>query len=602
TFLLDVLDNLPRLRLSSNHLKMILWIMWNSDPKDVPSYKALRDEQAKLRNLCGIPSIQYKSEQGDIYYLNDVVNMMKKNFENPETAQHIMYHPEDTDGAPCSEFTQFARLRENPEQLTPSFRKDDKRFYVDELASLSDGRLVIPLIWVNVKGMVHAYCRMVTVESIGLVVGDVEIRVLASDLDLNFPELLECGTLDFSKQSASYAALMPNKFRELDKDEDHIVIWMPVWADDVSGACSKQYQKHVNVYMCNGSLPGKLVQQEYHVNFVGSSQQASATEMLGSVMKQVKATHANPVHCYNAATRRYYRFRIQVPYLPADNPQQSEECSHIGHNGSFPCRICHIGGTYAEKESDKGYEAMYNAGKLRSSAETRDAIFKQICSASCGVATHVDAMKTESGTADKVAQKWIDILLTKSSELKKMNPQRSIDDISIELLLWLSTQTTQPYNPLLDVDDLDPSQDTPVENLHTYLLGHMKYCWHGLHTSWNESKQALFTIRLQSTDTNGLTIPPIRAAYMMQYQNGLIGKHFKTLMQTSVFHIHDIVSINEFTLVKALGELGAVLWISEIDDLNQYLDDLQVLIANVLDAWALVDPAKILKKIKLHLL
>ncbi|KAJ3792663.1 hypothetical protein GGU11DRAFT_749747 [Lentinula aff. detonsa] len=121
TFLLDVLDNLPRLRLSSNHLKMILWIMRNSDPKDVPSYKALRDEQAKLRNLCGIPSIQYKSEQGDIYYLNDVVNMMKKNFENPETAQHIMYHPEDTDGAPCSEFTQFARLRENPEQLTPSF-------------------------------------------------------------------------------------------------------------------------------------------------------------------------------------------------------------------------------------------------------------------------------------------------------------------------------------------------------------------------------------------------------------------------------------------------------------------------------------------------
>lgn len=31
-------------------------------------------------------------------------------------------------------------------------------------------------------------------------------------------------------------------------------------------------------------------------------------------------------------------------------------------------------------------------------------------------------------------------------------------------------------------------------------------------------------------------------------------------------------------------------------------EDLRILIANVLDAWALVDPAKILKKIKLHLL
>lgn len=58
---------------------------------------------------------------------------------------------------------------------------------------------------------------------------------------------------------------------------------------------------------------------------------------------------------------------------------------------------------------------------------------------------------------------------------------------------------------------------------------------------------------------------------MMQYRNGLIGKHFKTLMQTSIFHIHDIVSEHQFTLTKAIGELGALLWIAEIDDLNQYL-------------------------------
>ena len=92
-----------------------------------------------------------------------------------------------------------------------------------------------------------------------------------------------------------------------------------------------------------------------------------------------------------------------------------------------------------------------------------------------------------------------------------------------------------------------------------------------MHTSWNESTQALFTVRLQSTDINGLNIPPIRSAYMMQYRNGLIGKHFKTLMQTAVFHIQDIVSEHQFTLDKAIGELGAVLWIAEIDDLDQYL-------------------------------
>ncbi|KAJ3859039.1 hypothetical protein EV359DRAFT_75733 [Lentinula novae-zelandiae] len=604
-----MLDNLPRLRLSSSHLKMILWIMRNSNPKDVPSYKTLREEQARLRNLCGIPSIQYKSQLGDIYYLNDVIDMIKKNFENPETAQHLMFYPEDTDGGPCSEFTQFVRLREHPEQLTPSFSKDNKRFYVNELAILSDGRMVIPIIWVHVKGVMQAYCRTVTLGPTGLIVHDQEVQIPGSNFTTNFPEIMgQVERLEFAVDSASYASSMPNKYRELDKDKDHFVVWMPVWADDVSGTRSKQYQKHVNVYMCNGSLPGKLVQQEYHVNFVGSSQQVSATEMLGSVMKQVESTHEKPVECYNAATGRYCCFRIQVPYLPADNPQQSEECSHIGHNGSFPCRVCHVGGAYTEKETDEGYEAFYNVGKLRSAAETQDAIFEQICLASRGVASHVEAVKTALGTADKTVQYWIEVLLKKSSELKRKDPRRPVEDISVELLLWLVTQTTQPYNPLLDVNftdfyvDLDASQDTPVENLHTYLLGHEKYAWHSMHTSWNDATQALFTVCLQGTDITGLTVPPIRSAYMMQYRNGLIGKHFKTLMQTAVFHVQDIVSQSQFTLIKALGELGALLWIAEIDDLEQYLEDLEVLIANVLDAWALVDPTKILKKIKLHLL
>jgi hypothetical protein len=78
-------------------------------------------------------------------------------------------------------------------------------------------------------------------------------------------------------------------------------------------------------------------------------------------------------------------------------------------------------------------------------------------------------------------------------------------------------------------------------------------------------------IRLESTDIDGLSVPPIRSAYMMHYRNGLIGKHFKTLMQTMVFHVHDIVNPDQFTLIKAMGALGAVLWVPEIDDMDQYL-------------------------------
>ncbi|KAJ7915268.1 hypothetical protein B0H13DRAFT_1456452, partial [Mycena leptocephala] len=122
-----------------------------------------------------------------------------------------------------------------------------------------------------------------------------------------------------------------------------------------------------------------------------------------------------------------------------------------------------------------------------------------------------------------------------------------------------------------------------------------------LHHNWTAAQQDTFTVRLQGTNLDGLRVPLIRAAYMMQYLNGLIGKHFKILMQTMLFHIHDIVTPDQFALVRALGELGLLLWIPVIDSMEEYLRDLQILIDN-LDAFTTLDPTKILIKLKLHVL
>lgn len=149
---------------------------------------------------------------------------------------------------------------------------------------------------------------------------------------------------------------------------------------------------------------------------------------------------------------------------------------------------------------------------------------------------------------------------------------------------------------------LDPTQDTPVEILHTILLGIIKYVWHLVNISWSDADRATFAIRLQSTDLDGMTVPPLRASYMIQYRNNLIGKHFKTLMQTMPFHVHDLVTPQQFALIKAVGALGAILWVHEIEDIDEYLEDLEILVANVLDAFGDIDAAKIIIKVKLHLL
>ena len=77
---------------------------------------------------------------------------------------------------------------------------------------------------------------------------------------------------------------------------------------------------------------------------------------------------------------------------------------------------------------------------------------------------------------------------------------------------------------------LDVHKDTPVETLHTVLLGVIKYTWKStmdaLKTSHN---MQMFETRLTSLNEEGLHIQRIRAEYIVGYRGALIGRQFKEL-------------------------------------------------------------------------
>ncbi|KAJ3738322.1 hypothetical protein DFH05DRAFT_1454991 [Lentinula detonsa] len=608
--LLDILDNLPRLRLSSNSVKLILWMLKELGISGVPSFNSFRKMQDSLQKQSGITPEAHISEFKNHFHSVNPRDWVAHEFANPHVAPHINLYPERTDG-PRSETWQFERWTEfSPAQLTPMMTRGLRQFWITEVAQLNDGSYVIPHNWIYVTTagtkVLSSDCSDVQVTPHGWTILDSQRTIPSTQFCYNYDDIIsQIGDKIHWQEGIANVPEMPNKLRNLAEGEDLLVVMLPLWCDDVSGNKSKQYNKHINIYSVNGSLPGQLLQQEYFVNFLSTSPNATPLEQFKTLCDQIKETETNPVRCYNAHTGRMCRCILRVPMLPADNPAQAEEASQNGGNSNHPCRKCKVGGGHQDTESPDGYHSFFcDTESLRRSAnEIKTELTAQLHAAMTGVESTVTKMQTASGTKDKITQHWIDELISKARHCKETT-NLSEDEIIEELKAWLEAERGEKMNPLLDLTGLDPSQDTPIEILHTILLGIVKYVWHMLNTTMSEKELELLAVRLQSTNVDGLKIPPLRAAYMIQYRNNLIGKHFKTLMQILPFHIHNFAKLGSahLTLIRSVSALGAHLWIPEIQDLDQYLNDLMIFVGNVLDAFADIDASKILVKIKIHLL
>ncbi|KAH9947059.1 hypothetical protein B0H21DRAFT_856845 [Amylocystis lapponica] len=624
---------------------------------DVPSFSALRKKQMELAREVHIETKQHVSPQSNVFYANLPSETLKLDFANPLVRPHIQVYPEV--GCPVSEFyhgEKWQHVKDDELDLNQLMWADwvnapHKHFYIKELAELRDGRLIIPLKWLVERDVGESFDgHLVAYNS---TTGEFEIsdkdvvRVKATELSANYLDLKARGcSFRFPEYASEWTREMPHPVRKIAKDRPTFTLRLMCWSDDVSGNKTKQFNAHHNIYVENINLPHQKLQQEYFVRFCSTSQHASSSEQMEAVFNDTGEDRWHSA--YDCHLEQEILFRIIVHVLPADNPQQSEHCSHIGSKGNFSCRRCKAGGTSEVRESNEGYKAMFSPdGTPRTHAGTVKEIQDQLYAAGLGIQDTIEEMQTLTGVKDKLAQYWIDIVIARARALQAVHLSNPItkderlkdskltgedrkrvkneikENIQRECHAWLVKQPPDRYcalpedSPLRNVTrpgdhfnvlfsrprTLCPHCDTPCEILHTFSLGGKKYVWHKTTSEWDAKKDEVYAIRLRTSSVDGLLLSPVRSDYILRYKNALVGKHFKILQQVGAFHLHGGICPDLVVdLWKASGELGAMLWYHSISDMEQYLADLEILIANLLDIWAVIDPNRILTKSKLHVL
>jgi hypothetical protein len=87
-----------------------------------------------------------------------------KDLAHPVIASNMALYPEIAAGH-VSEVWEALRWREfDRALLNPMWTSNwFKQFYIDEVAQLTDGSFVMPLMWVTKKGVVHAECYDLTI-------------------------------------------------------------------------------------------------------------------------------------------------------------------------------------------------------------------------------------------------------------------------------------------------------------------------------------------------------------------------------------------------------------------------------------------------------
>ncbi|KAI8445640.1 hypothetical protein BY996DRAFT_6423816 [Phakopsora pachyrhizi] len=178
---------------------------------------------------------------------------------------------------------------------------------------------------------------------------------------------------------------LPNHWRV--KAQGKMIRHVPLnfYADDTSGNLSKQWNKHISIFMSLAGLPPHFSNLEFNTLFFGTSNIASALELFTPVNEELNKLSTTEFSAFDFSIQEDVLVLPVVLLFMAESPMHAEITSTMSPNISLqPCRICNLKAdkkkekktaVYVEKFLGHNLNGFLFQTELRSWTATKDNIY-----------------------------------------------------------------------------------------------------------------------------------------------------------------------------------------------------------------------------------
>ncbi|KAJ1555108.1 hypothetical protein HK096_008907 [Nowakowskiella sp. JEL0078] len=299
-----------------------------------------------------------------------------------------------------------------------------------------------------------------------------------------------------------------------------LVMIFPIalFTDDMSGNRSKKWNCHESWLWSPACIPIHEAQRPYNIHFVCTSNRSSSLEIAPALMKELQKSGKEGIQCIHGITNEEILALPRALNVIADNPMHSALCSHIGLTGLLNCRRCTSSRKWATSE-DMINSFNPRQFKDRLWHETKDVVCTQLTGMANGDLKKKALLEHQRSTGVKCQ---LTSILAQMIQDNLIN----VKDEDFDLEDWI--------NALYSIREFNGHKDTPVEILHAFLLGFVKYAAQLSAAALASSKSKHLAInRIKAFDFTGF-VSKLSGNQAINYVGSLVGKDFRNIVQLAV--------------------------------------------------------------------